>query len=69
MGHHSTSDDSSRYREQNEMDFWKESDNPIGRMRMYLCEKGWVRETPAPAHPSEAHFSHSLTFEMPRLAE
>ena len=40
MGHHSTSDDSSRYRQQNEIDFWRESDNPIQRMRLYLTELG-----------------------------
>lgn len=40
MGHHSTSDDSTRYREQQEMDVWKESDNPIQRMRLYLTSLG-----------------------------
>ena len=36
MGHHSTSDDSSCYWQQNEIDFWRESDNPIQRMQLYL---------------------------------
>ena len=41
MGHHSTSDDSLRYRQQGEMEFWKEQDNPILRMRNFLKKRGW----------------------------
>lgn len=39
-GHHSTSDDSSRYRQQSEIDAWKENDNPLTRLRLLLESKG-----------------------------
>jgi 2-oxoisovalerate dehydrogenase E1 component alpha subunit len=35
-GHHSTSDDSSRYRTQDEIDSWNASNNPITRTRKFL---------------------------------
>jgi len=44
MGHHSTSDDSQRYRPDGELDFWKEQDNPILRMRNYLKLQGWYTD-------------------------
>merc|ERR1712146_424928 len=44
MGHHSTSDDLMRYRQQGEMEFWKEQDNPILRMRNFLTKRGWYSE-------------------------
>lgn len=44
MGHHSTSDDSLRYRQQGEMEFWKEQDNPILRMRTFLKKRGWYTD-------------------------
>ena len=44
MGHHSTSDDSLRYRQQGEMEFWKEQDNPILLMRNFLKKRGWYTE-------------------------
>ena len=39
-GHHSTSDDSSRYRGQDEIDFWAENNNPITRMGLFLQSRG-----------------------------
>ncbi|KAA1115817.1 hypothetical protein PGT21_000713 [Puccinia graminis f. sp. tritici] len=39
--HHSTSDDSSAYRNPNEVDQWRKRDNPINRMRAFLESKGW----------------------------
>jgi TPP-dependent pyruvate/acetoin dehydrogenase alpha subunit len=36
IGHHSTSDDSSRYRAKTEIDDWNATNNPITRMRAYL---------------------------------
>jgi 2-oxoisovalerate dehydrogenase E1 component alpha subunit len=44
MGHHSTSDDSLRYRQQGEMEFWKEQDNPMLRMRNFLKKRGWYTD-------------------------
>lgn len=39
-GHHSTSDDSKRYRDASEINEWHELDNPIDRTRMYLESQG-----------------------------
>jgi len=33
VGHHSTSDDSSAYRSAHELQYWKEVDSPINRLR------------------------------------
>lgn len=41
QGHHSTSDDSTRYREVDEIKSWKETDDPQRRLRGYMEEKGW----------------------------
>ncbi|KAJ9469388.1 hypothetical protein DIPPA_70163 [Diplonema papillatum] len=40
-GHHSTSDDSSRYRQKSEVDQWTTGSNPIKRFSKYLESKGW----------------------------
>jgi 2-oxoisovalerate dehydrogenase E1 component alpha subunit len=44
VSHHSTSDDSSKYRPTNEVDGWKRRDNPITRFRKFLENKGWWSE-------------------------
>mmetsp|Transcript_10378 Transcript_10378/g.38505 ORF Transcript_10378/g.38505 Transcript_10378/m.38505 type:complete len:335 (+) Transcript_10378:584-1588(+) len=44
VGHHSTSDDSSRYREQEEIDFWQREHSPISRLRKYLLNLGLTTE-------------------------
>eukprot|EP00795_Rhopilema_esculentum_P003045 gene3045-1323_t len=36
VGHHSTSDDSSAYRSNTEVEYWQNVDSPISRMRNYL---------------------------------
>jgi len=41
VGHHSTSDDSSRYREVEEVQYWQKYDNPILRVNRYMQERGW----------------------------
>ena len=41
--HHSTSDDSSRYREISEMQAWKARD-PVSRFQVWLEAKGWWSE-------------------------
>eukprot|EP00735_Rhodelphis_limneticus_P005252 TRINITY_DN1701_c0_g1::TRINITY_DN1701_c0_g1_i1::g.17690::m.17690 TRINITY_DN1701_c0_g1::TRINITY_DN1701_c0_g1_i1::g.17690 ORF type:complete len:429 (-),score=111.06,sp/Q54M22/ODBA_DICDI/51.63/4e-144,E1_dh/PF00676.15/1.5e-88,TPP_enzyme_C/PF02775.16/2.3e+03,TPP_enzyme_C/PF02775.16/0.00033,Transketolase_N/PF00456.16/6.9e-05,Transketolase_N/PF00456.16/2.2e+03,DXP_synthase_N/PF13292.1/0.00072,DXP_synthase_N/PF13292.1/1.6e+02 TRINITY_DN1701_c0_g1_i1:276-1562(-) len=43
-GHHSTSDDSTRYRSTDEIEFWKETASPISRLRNYLKARGWWDE-------------------------
>jgi 2-oxoisovalerate dehydrogenase E1 component alpha subunit len=40
-GHHSTSDDSSRYRSASEIQYWKEHNNPLSRARLFLESRGW----------------------------
>lgn len=44
VGHHSTSDDSSAYRQKSEVEDWKRIDNPMLRMRKYLESKEWWSE-------------------------
>ncbi len=47
-GHHSTSDDSSRYRAADEITFWQAHNNPITRLRLYLeSKKAWTNEQEA----------------------
>ncbi|KAK7873206.1 hypothetical protein R5R35_006414 [Gryllus longicercus] len=41
LGHHSTSDDSSAYRPQEEVSQWGSTDQPIARLRQHLQLKGW----------------------------
>eukprot|EP00455_Lapot_gusevi_P042987 TRINITY_DN5177_c0_g1_i2.p1 TRINITY_DN5177_c0_g1~~TRINITY_DN5177_c0_g1_i2.p1 ORF type:complete len:444 (-),score=123.56 TRINITY_DN5177_c0_g1_i2:226-1515(-) len=44
-GHHSTSDDSTRYRTHEEIRSWTESNNPITRVRLFLESRGaWDSE-------------------------
>lgn len=40
-GHHSTSDDSTRYRSVDEIKHWQEKDDPMTRFRLHLESKGW----------------------------
>lgn len=40
-GHHSTSDDSTRYRSAAEIKMWQESQDPVERFRKYMEDKGW----------------------------
>jgi len=44
VGHHSTSDDASRYRTEKERSFWEESENPIMRLKKFIERKGWWSE-------------------------
>lgn len=41
VGHHSTSDDSTRYRGSDEINFWTTHNNPISRLRRYLLDRQW----------------------------
>eukprot|EP01104_Vermistella_antarctica_P001336 TRINITY_DN11389_c0_g1_i1.p1 TRINITY_DN11389_c0_g1~~TRINITY_DN11389_c0_g1_i1.p1 ORF type:complete len:473 (-),score=130.54 TRINITY_DN11389_c0_g1_i1:34-1386(-) len=49
VGHHSTSDDSTRYREGDEIATWQETDNPSARLQRYLSKKGWLNDDDVPA--------------------
>jgi 2-oxoisovalerate dehydrogenase E1 component alpha subunit len=44
-GHHSTSDDSTRYRSGDEIKHWSDNLNPVTRLRTYMENKGWWNET------------------------
>uniref|UniRef100_A0A7S1R160 2-oxoisovalerate dehydrogenase subunit alpha n=1 Tax=Neobodo designis TaxID=312471 RepID=A0A7S1R160_NEODS len=41
VGHHSTSDDSTRYRGKDEIQYMDDTFNPIARFEKYLVKKGW----------------------------
>lgn len=40
-GHHSTSDDATRYRPVDEIKWWEQNDNPITRLRLFMKDRGW----------------------------
>lgn len=45
VGHHSTSDDSTKYRDRKEVDHYHTMDNPITRLRRYMEVQGyWTQE-------------------------
>eukprot|EP00948_MAST-09A_sp_MAST-9A-sp1_P003299 g3299.t1 len=44
QGHHSTSDDSTRYREVDDILSWKDRDDPVKRFRLFLESEGWWDE-------------------------
>ncbi|KAJ7965458.1 2-oxoisovalerate dehydrogenase subunit alpha, mitochondrial [Quillaja saponaria] len=41
VGHHSTSDDSTKYRPVDEIEYWKKSRNPVNRFRRWVEKNGW----------------------------
>jgi len=41
VGHHSTSDDSSRYRSSEDIKSWQQNNNPLTRLRLYLEDQQW----------------------------
>ncbi|XP_026474874.1 2-oxoisovalerate dehydrogenase subunit alpha, mitochondrial isoform X2 [Ctenocephalides felis] len=45
VGHHSTSDDSSAYRSEEEVKAWNEDENPLTKLKNYLLAKGWWDQT------------------------
>ncbi|KAM3375638.1 2-oxoisovalerate dehydrogenase subunit alpha 1, mitochondrial-like [Capsicum galapagoense] len=44
VGHHSTSDDSTKYRPMNEIEYWKTARNPISIFKKYIERYGWWSE-------------------------
>lgn len=41
VGHHSTSDDSTKYRSAEEIEWWKLSRDPVSRYRKWIESNGW----------------------------
>lgn len=41
VGHHSTSDDSTKYRPPQEIDHWRTARSPLGRFRKWVQRNGW----------------------------
>ena len=41
MGHHSTSDDSTKYRPVDEIEWWKLAQDPVTRFRNWIESKDW----------------------------
>ncbi|CAH2036642.1 unnamed protein product, partial [Thlaspi arvense] len=44
VGHHSTSDDSTKYRAADEIQYWKNSRNPVNRFKKWVEDNGWWSE-------------------------
>ncbi|CAL1412611.1 unnamed protein product [Linum trigynum] len=44
VGHHSTSDDSTKYRPMDEIEHWKVTRNPVSRFRKWVEGNGWWNE-------------------------
>ncbi|XVF39193.1 hypothetical protein PTKIN_Ptkin01aG0015900 [Pterospermum kingtungense] len=44
VGHHSTSDDSTKYRPQGEIEYWKMDRNPVNKFRKWVEINGWWSE-------------------------
>ncbi|KAJ9146206.1 hypothetical protein P3X46_028501 [Hevea brasiliensis] len=44
VGHHSTSDDSTKYRPADEIEYWKMARNPVNRFRKWVERNGWWSE-------------------------
>ncbi|KAK1923725.1 putative branched-chain alpha-keto acid dehydrogenase E1-alpha subunit [Papiliotrema laurentii] len=70
VGHHSTSDDSSKYRAAEEVKEWSIVDNPIHRLRAFLVEKGWWSEPEEKAmlakHKADVLTSFKRAEKMPK---
>ena len=43
-GHHSTSDDSTKYRPLDEIEYWKKNRNPVSKFRKWVEINGWWSE-------------------------
>ncbi|CAL5203942.1 unnamed protein product [Lathyrus oleraceus] len=44
VGHHSTSDDSTKYRSTGEIEYWKMERNPVNRFKRWVERNGWWSE-------------------------
>lgn len=41
VGHHSTSDDSTKYRPADEIERWRTENDPVARLRKWIERNGW----------------------------
>ena len=41
VGHHSTSDDSTKYRSSDDIEYWKMTRNPVNRFKRWVEGNGW----------------------------
>ncbi|CAG9536579.1 unnamed protein product [Cercopithifilaria johnstoni] len=53
ISHHSTSDDSTTYRPDEEVNIWNQKDNPVTRFRIFLQNKGWWNDQEDVAYRDE----------------
>ncbi|XP_071742598.1 2-oxoisovalerate dehydrogenase subunit alpha 2, mitochondrial-like isoform X2 [Rutidosis leptorrhynchoides] len=51
-GHHSTSDDSTKYRPVDEIEWWRADQNPVTRFRKWIETKGWWSDETESEHRS-----------------
>ncbi|KAI3739006.1 hypothetical protein L2E82_29343 [Cichorium intybus] len=51
-GHHSTSDDSTKYRSIDEIEWWRDDQNPVKRFRKFIENKGWWSDETESEHRS-----------------
>ncbi|GJV76884.1 2-oxoisovalerate dehydrogenase subunit alpha 2, mitochondrial-like protein [Tanacetum coccineum] len=51
-GHHSTSDDSTKYRSVDEIESWRSDQNPVKRFRKWIETKGWWSDKAESEHRS-----------------
>lgn len=54
VGHHSTSDDSSAYRDLSDLAKWITTENPIGKLRLFMESKYWWNQDMENAWISDA---------------
>ncbi|KAL5982706.1 hypothetical protein ACLOJK_016782 [Asimina triloba] len=53
-GHHSTSDDSTKYRPVKEIEHWRQKHDPVARFRQWIQSNGWWNDT------TESQFRNSV---------
>ncbi|KAJ0957461.1 putative 3-methyl-2-oxobutanoate dehydrogenase (2-methylpropanoyl-transferring) [Helianthus annuus] len=51
-GHHSTSDDSTKYRPADEIEWWRDGQNPVKRFRTWVENNGWWNDQVESEHRS-----------------
>ncbi|KAI7742651.1 hypothetical protein M8C21_025539 [Ambrosia artemisiifolia] len=51
-GHHSTSDDSTKYRPADEIEWWRDGQNPVKRFRTWIENNGWWSDQVESEHRS-----------------
>ena len=62
MGHHSTSDDSTKYRPVDEIEWWKLARDPVSRFRKWIESKDWWRSEAESEFRSSVRQQVELTY-------